>query len=641
MKISYNWLQSYFKEPLPTPEKLGEGITMHAFEIEEISNVGTDTVLDIKVLPNRAHDCLSHYGIAKEVSTIFNIPLSKVPFTQPPVFTPQSNTLEVKLSTPKVKRFVSAYIEGLVVGPSPEWLKERLESLGQRSINNVVDATNFVMFDLGQPMHAFSVDQFKREGTGVSIDVRESVEGESAKTLDGTDRLIPTGSILITDGNTDGKTILGIAGIKGGAHAEITSETKSIILEAACFDAETIRRSSKLLRLRTDASARFENNIAPELAGFALEACVKLILEIASNSETRVEGYVDQYPIKQIVREIDVTLKECNRILGTTLNSNEVKEILKRLNLPFAQDGDVFKIIPPFERLDIAIKEDVIEEIGRIFGLEHIPTTFPEHFKAQREVNKNFYYSFKVRQILMSLGFSEVYTYAMQNNGEILLENPLASDKNFLRHTLAYGLSRSLELNTNNAPLFGLGDIKIFEIGKVFEKDREFCSLGIAIGAVQTKRGNVIEELRRVKDELTASLGTAPAFIDVEDRMLLVDFDALVAKLPEPTSYVPYIQPAQIKYSAPSPYPFVLRDIALFVPETIESDEVQSTITREAGELLVRLDLFDVFKKEGKVSYAFRLVFRSADKTLSDDLVNKVMEKVTAALGKEDGWVVR
>ena len=196
---------------------------MHAFEIEEIVEVAGDMVLDVKVLPNRAHDCLSHYGLAKEVSTICGIPLAKLPFSQAPSFITNSKKLKVLLQSSKVKRFAAAYIENVVVGPSPDWLKKRLEALGQKSINNVVDATNYVMFDIGQPMHAFNVEQFIEKDGAVSIAVRESIEGESAKTLDGTDRIIQAGSILIADGHTDGgKTILGIAGIKGGAHAEIT-----------------------------------------------------------------------------------------------------------------------------------------------------------------------------------------------------------------------------------------------------------------------------------------------------------------------------------------------------------------------------------------------------------------------------------
>lgn len=641
MKVSINWLQTYFDAPLPSAEKIADGITMHSFEIEEIAKVGADYVLDVKVLPNRAHDCLSHYGLAKEISTIFDIPLSKIPFAQVPVFATTSTKLKIKLNTPKVKRFTTASIENVVVGPSPAWLKERLESIGQKSINNVVDATNFVMFDLGQPMHAFNVEQLKVEESTVAISVRESVDGETTKTLGGADRSIPSGSILITDGHTGGETVLGIAGIKGGAHAEITSQTKHIVLEAATFDAETIRQSSKLLRLRTDASARFENTIAPELAGYALEACTKLILEIASGPETTVEGYVDMYPVKQETFEVDVTLTDINKVLGTALVVSEVEKILKRLNLPFAHDNEIFKVIPPFERLDITIKEDAIEEIGRIYGLEHIPTQFPESFKIVPKVNKNFYYSFKIREALSSLGFSEVYTYALQSVGEVEIENPLAIDKKFLRHTLATGLGRSLELNVRNAPLFGLTDVKIFEIGKVFQKGEELLSLGIAIGAVTTKKSKVAEELTKAREALESKLEVSIKTVDVNDTIFLIDLSDLIDSLPEKDSYDSCTVPGEVKYRASSNYPFALRDIALFVPENVESAEVANVIAKKAGELLVRLDLFDVFKKEGRVSYAFRLVFQSLEKTLSDDEVNKVMEKVTVTLISESGWQVR
>jgi phenylalanyl-tRNA synthetase beta subunit len=785
MLISRAWLQTFFDTELPSAADLATGLTNHAFEIEEVRAVGDDTVLDVKVLPNRAHDCFCHYGVAKEVSAIFNIPLTRKPFEKKLQTFPESNAWTVEVATSKVKRFHGAVVRGVKVKESPKWLRERIEAMGGRSINNVVDITNFVMFDIGQPMHAFDAKKLSEKEGGYKFVVRESAEGEKTQTLDGAERVIPSGVLLITDGNTDGKNILGIGGIKGGMSSSITEDTTDIILEAANFDAETIRRGSKLLDVRTDASKRFENGLAPELPGYAVAYAIELLEKEARGENFVVEGAVDYKDYVEHQYKLGVSTKEINTLLGTELKESEVDAILKRLGLShkklvveealrnaipatlsaayrrdssmrvdpprffscsslvsylyveagiympsysvdkyvfsdrvekenlaygdlvFANTGegkiyyesvqfikgtkvpegvdhvgmyvgegkilhatkskngvvvedlatsDQFKNIigygrvadqketrflveVPFERLDVRIKEDLIDEIGRIYGLEHIPSILP-NMTHEVEVNKEFYYLDKIRTTLTEAGFSEVYTYAMVEHGEVELQNPIAGNKNFMRQSLIAGLRESQGLNTYNAPLLGLSEVKLFEIGKVFGNNKEHLSLAIDVFVPNFgKKGREIEKqiLEEVRVALKMKVG-----IEINDGQSTCETNLtdLLDKLPE-ISAIEFSRSPDIAFKTFSSYPFILRDIAIFVPETITSNEVSKIIVEHAGPYFVRIDQFDEFRKEGRVSYAYHLVFQAMDKTLTDEEINVVMQSITDTLNANANWQVR
>src|SRR3990167_4618571 len=253
MKISRNWLQTFFKDPLPEAKALADALTFHAFEIESIEN----DVLDVKVTPNRGHDCLSHRGIAKELSAILKLPLMSDPLRAQPRLEPISNSISVALESPALSpRYIAAYIRGVHVGPSPAWLRDSLEAIGQRSINNVVDATNYIMFHVGQPLHAFDAGQLRaREGT-YAIAVRQARGGEKKLALDDKEYDLTDSMLVIAEENAD--VAIGIAGVKGGKPAGISEVTKDIIIESANFDGVSVRRTAAALRLRTEASSRFE-----------------------------------------------------------------------------------------------------------------------------------------------------------------------------------------------------------------------------------------------------------------------------------------------------------------------------------------------------------------------------------------------
>jgi phenylalanyl-tRNA synthetase beta chain len=632
MKVSFEWLQSYFDEKLPNSEQLTEALTFHAFEVETIEQVGDDTAIDLAVLPNRSSDCLSHRGIAREIATLLKRKLKDDPLRKAVTNAPDSNLLEVHVENPElVNRFSAAVINGIEVGESPEWLKKRLKTIGQRPINNIVDATNYVMFNIGQPLHAFDRDKLKEAGGGYAIAVRVGKRDEKITTLTGGTYEVGAKNLLIVDGNAD--LPIGIAGVKGGNRAEIDAGTKNIIIEAANFNYASVRKTSQELKLWTDASTRFQNQPSAELTLHALREMVALI-------GGELEGFVDFYPHKVESSPVLVTVPQINGLLGTDISANEVEKLFQRFDFIYSRDDETFSVTPPFERTDLTIKENVIEEVGRVYGYSHAKAVALPPPAAKPSVNKLFYYADRARALLVEHGFSEVYTHALQPSGEVELSNALAADKPFLRSSLFAGMQASLELNVRNADLLGLEQVRIFEIGTVFHKDGEhtFLALGVKNAKkLKQRESEVIEEMQK---HFAKEFGMP--FSKKDDHGVTeINFTEFVEKLPEPEDYdSPITWNKTVEFQPISIYPFVLRDIALWVPNGTKDSDVVATIERTGGELLVRSRLFDQFEKEERTSFAFRLVFQSHEKTLSDEEVNTVMQGISEALAKH-GWEVR
>lgn len=633
MKVSRNWLQNYFKQPLPDAAELDHALTFHAFEIEEVEEKGTDSIIDVKILANRAADCLSHRGVAKEFSAILNIPLKEDPFRKELPTYPVSSLLTVSVDDPTLcDRYIGAVIENVKVGPSPVWLREALENVGQRSINNVVDATNYVMLDLGQPLHAFDADKLSKKDDRWHITVRAGKEGEKITTLSNEERTLSPENLLITDGKTD--AVLGIAGVKGGKMAEVTESTTSIILEAAHFNYASVRKTAQKLRLPTDASKRFENNIAPFTAGFGMHAAIALILEIAGG---RCEGIVDTNSAVPPVRKVSVDRQKINGHLGTMLSKEHIADALLRLGLPYIENDETYTVTVPFERVDLTIPEDLVEEVGRIVGYESVTATPIPPITSPVSINKRFYYAQKIRQALIALGFDEVMTYAMQEKGVVEIANPIASDKAFLRSSLQKGMVAALQINSANAPLLGKDSVLLFEIGSVFADAEETVHMALISGA----RKKPAALLDAAMAAIETAIGTTVELVLTEEAYREFNLDALIAKLTEPTTYETFsVVTDGNKYKTINPYPFALRDIAFWAPETTNSESISAIIKETAGPFLVRLDQFDEFKKGGRVSYAFHLVFQSPTKTLGDQEITGAMNAVTAALQKA-GFEVR
>ncbi|MES2952999.1 MAG: phenylalanine--tRNA ligase beta subunit-related protein [Patescibacteria group bacterium] len=777
MKVSYKWLVSYFKSEAPRADEIQRLLNFHAFEVESAEEHGDDWIYDVKVLPNRAHDCLSHIGIAKELAAITGKQLRE------PIFPEEKESLSIQQSKDLlaltvedavlVPRATKRVVLNIAVGESPLWLVERLAAIGQRSINSVVDATNYLTHELGQPVHAFDYDKLAGDAPKKII-IRHARAGEELTTLDGKKFTLDPSVLVIADS----EKALDIAGIKGGNNSGIDSTTKRVVLSACNFNAVSIRKTSQKLGLRTDASVRFEHELAPELARRGIERLTQLVLELAGGEAT--PDIIDVAARTSLPYVVGVVPKDVNKLLGASLSEEEMVDTLARLGLaamrvtPSARalelaptlvgaryklgasvrhdapaefdsssfisylhaqgglpvprisidqyffteaieesdlmpgdliftreegvapktvsveflpgntfsegvshvalymgNGEVihasraekavvfeeykgsanfkdivaFRRIPgareerllvvvPVERLDLRAEADLIEEIGRIYGYEHVMAIEPKNHELSAVVHKKYYYAELIRSLLTKKGFSELITYSLVGEGMHLLENPIASDKRALRTEIAPAIAAKLADNIPHADLLMLPSVRIFEIGNVFGKSEK---THIALGSSSSK-DNLKELLGYLGENLYSG----------KSNILELDFEDLIRDLPEPLSYTDIGREhiSANRYEVYSPYPCVVRDIAVWVPESVSKEAVVQIIEKNAGEYLLHTRLFDEFAKkseDGAVrrSYAYRLVFQSKERTLKGDEVQSVMDSITAELNRQDGWKVR
>lgn len=592
MKFSYNWLKWYVPEA-PEAQKLADIITYHLAEVETIEEFKGDKIFEIKILPNRAHDLLSHMGLAREIASLLNIVYTD-PTLKYKIPTSGPTQLKIEVESDKCRRYLGRIIRNVKIGPSPDWVVQHLASIGQRSINNIVDAANLVMFNCGQPTHAFDFDKVKEK-----IVVRLAEEGEPLVTLDKRDLKLKKLNLVIADA----ETVLGVAGIKGGKSTEVDEKTQNLIIEVANFDPVFVRKTAQSLGIFTDARKRFENDLSPELAPYGMRELSALIFEMCP--EALFEDTIDIYPKKQEKTKLSFSVKKISKILGVLISTKEVENILKRYLFEYESKGDVFEITVPPMRLDLIIEEDMAEEIGRVLGYDKLKSEIPK-ISFKPKTNETYAKISWTRNTLLADGYSEVMTYAFASQGEVeVLES--TSDKKFLRANLGDGLKESMKLNKTNFPLLGSDEVRIFEIGTVFLKTGE---------EIHVAYGNKKEVKEMTLDEFY--------------KDMLPDFK------PEARSYN-----LKVNFQMWSLFPFIARDVAVWVSEGVESSKVVEVIKENAGELMMRgPELFDEFKKDGKTSYAFRLVFQSYDKTLTDDEINKTMSLIKDALEK-NGWKVR
>ncbi len=645
MKVVHSWLKEYVGDALPDAKKVEELLTFHAFEVEEIEEVEGEDVIEVKVLPDRSSDCLSHRGIARELASILGTELVNDPLS---VAVDLSSTEKVEIAIEDTKacpRFTAAVITGVEVKESPEWLKHRLTALGQRSINNIVDATNYVMFAIGQPMHAYDADKFPRVDGKWQFGVRMAKAGEAVSLLaEGgktEDRVLElTGTeLLIVDGSSD--TPVGLAGIKGGRFAELSSDTKNIILEAASFNPIVIRKTARRLGILTDASKRFENAPARELPLYAQQMIIDLILDIAGGT---FEGMTDVYLEKQMHPEVVVSVANVNRLLGLSLVAAEVKQLIERIGAEVTEKSEgVFVVTSPWERNDLTLEVDYIAEVGRLHGFSDVVSVVPNAVPLS-SVNARQYYSDKIRAVLTEHGYSEVITTSFQKKGDLQLLNSLASDKSCLRESLCKNITNVLDANFVHGDLLGINDVRVFEIGTVFEKidggigEHTSLTLGARTkgNGYNQKDDKVLEEgIKAVEEVLREKLDWK-----IEKGVAELNFSEVLEKLPVPSAYEPFVKQSDVTYKKVSQYPAVSRDIALFVAGGEEAAKVQSELIAAAGLLLVRHALFDTFTKDGRTSYAFRLVFQATDRTLTNEEVDTIMNDINT-VAKGNDWEVR
>lgn len=635
MKFSYNWLQESFEEKLPSPEELGDLITFHSSEIEELVSVGDDVALDVKVLPDKSAWLMSHRGLAKEISVILNQPLKQDSFNNK-LNLKASERISINRETDNCDFYSAALVTGVKVGPSPEWLVKRLATLGQRSINNIVDATNYVMFEIGQPLHAFAVNKLGTIDGNFAITVRNAVLGEKITVLTGEEFALTTNDMVISD-QVNG-ALLGIAGVKGGTIAAVDVNTTAVLLESAHFDRKQIRHTAKRLKLATDASKRFENGIRPRVAPIALARLIDLIIAVAGGELVAVNISGE---LGLELKPVSATLTKINSVLGLSLDMSTVTAILDRFRYDYKVDGDQVTVTPPFERDDLVLLEDLIEEIGRMYGLDKIKA-IPPVLMPVKQYNARHYYSEKIRQVLIELGFSEVYTSSFRAKDEVKLANALASDKGYLRSTLVNNLKEVRTANVSYRDLLGLSELKIFEIGTVFSADTEEFRVALAVQSGTTYKAKVddpflVEALVKICQVLGFEI--KPKY--QSEGILEFSLDEILFKLPVVTKYdLNIVTEASKVYQAFSIYPSSSRDVAMWVDSEVDQGQIESLLKNESGPLCVRITHLDTFSKEGRVSYAFRLVFQATDRTLTDIELEPIMERVYQAISAQ-GWEAR
>lgn len=647
MKVSRNWLQKYVSKEIPKGEAFVDLLSMNIFEVEGQDQVGDDEIFDIKVLADRNHYCLSHYGIAREIAILLDADFkvvekeNKIPESLPEI--------KVEISSNLCRKYLARRVEGLKVGNSPEWLKVILESLGQRSINCIVDATNCIMLGTGQPLHAFDADLVKG-----GLKVRMANDGEKITTLDGKEVVLDKTILVIADDEGP----LAIAGIKGGNRAAVTEKTKNIILESANFSPSEVRKTSVKVNIRNDSSKRFENDLPLEFAQLGLENVSHLISEIIP--EAKFSPIFTYWKEKDEAKAIETTTDFIRECIGVSIPDEEIITILKKCDMQV--EGNL-KVMAPTYRKDLNIPQDLAEEVGRIYGYEKIIEAKPVQVESGLKNDEEFTMAEYIRDLLVGMGFSEIIGYSLREDGDFVLEMPLSKDKSSLRKTLVNSMKEYIESNSRYLDLMGINQAKVFEISRIFPKEGEKTVLSLGVinqkGAKAEKAHVVISNaLKHLTDNgiiVDASIDSKINEVNATESKIVYDRkmelcvspDLDIGKMSIDGDHKKVFEKAKkeiIKFKKISPYPFATRDVAIFAEVGMEKqvyDLIVDTAKKSIGEEnFVRATLFDVFTKDEKTSYAFRLVFQSSSETLKDEVIDGVMKKIGEEVVKNN-WVVR
>ncbi len=640
MKVSYNWLQTFFENgALPSVDNIEQKLIFHAYEVEGVEKIGDDYVIDVDVLPNRSSDSMSHRGIAREISTLFELPMKYDPFAERTILEPVSDKVELILDDEEAcPVHTLALVKGVKVGESPKWLRDKLEALGQRSINNIVDATNYIMYGLGQPSHAFDYDKLTEESDGTrGIRVRAAKNGEELELLGGTSVTMAEGMYVLADVHSDEP--LDVAGVKGGVHAELDDNTKNVLVSVAKFHPTTTRITSQRLKLRTDASARYENEIPDQLPAIGIKAVVQLILEIAGGE---LDGYARVGDADRKNNEIRLSIDYIEKYLGVRIKQDEVVNILNRLDFVFEQVDNIFIVTAPFYRLDINIPEELIEEIGRVYGYSNITPLELPTVGVRPSILKKYAAVQQLRKVLIKEGYLEMMLYSLRNNGDVKLKNSLNREKDHMRDNLSDGVEEALERNEVNMPLLGEYDfVRVFEIGNIFTKDSEDTNVCIGVRAIGNKKRDTrtAQELAKINSVIESELDIR--LPDASGQTIELNIMDVVDQL-DTSSYVKVgAVDKSVQFAPMSLYPFIVRDIAMWVPDNTDEGIIKDIVFSNGDGLVQRVDKFDEFTKDGRISLAFHIVFQSKDKTLTDNEVGVIMGKIEEELGSQDGFELR
>ncbi len=682
MLLALEWLEEFIKTDMDK-DKISEFLTMAGLEVEGEELTGGDVVLEVNITPNRP-DCLSVFGVARELRAATGKTINLPEINISDDFTPE---FTVRIDSPLCKRYAGRIIKGVRIGPSPGWLKRRLELSGIRSINNVVDVTNYVLLELGHPLHAFDLDTLK----GGMIRVDTAGSSLSFETLDGVKRTIPEDGLLIWDGERP----VALAGIMGGQETEVTDSTVNVFLESAYFEPSSIRKTSRRLGLSTESSYRFERGTDIEGLLRALDRAAYLIKELAGGE---VSERIDVYPEKQSPRKIKLRYRAVSRLLGAEISPDEIDRILESLDFKKADaldDETCIYEVPTF-RVDVFNETDLIEEVARHYGYSRIPSRVPR-VEITPVIDKKKRALKIVKETLLLSGFSEAINYSFMNSkylktlkipeddqrrNSVKLLNPLRNEDEDLRTFLTPSLISNLINNLNQ----NIRDIKLFEISKVFIKtsdklpeeplhlaalylyypgqrlwDQKEEPFFILKGLLQKifKRLNINgEDYRRTTEPFLHPNRSSDIYID--DRKVgyigVLSSEVKMAlnmeEVREPVGvceidlgFILGLYNDAHTFSPIPAFPFIQRDISLLLKKELSSEEVLDIIASVKDELIEDYWIFDHYEgkniPEGMKALGISVRYRAKDRTLTDEEVDESHRKLTDYLIEKTGGRLR
>ena len=699
MKILLSWLREFVDVP-GTAEQIATTMSVRGFAVEGIEAhpefseavaadgivartpaASADAVIDFEVTANRP-DCLSVAGMAREIATAYGLQVrrpvvggSSLALTS--LKSVEQGDIDIAIENQELCPRYAGAVADVKVGPSPEWMQARLRAAGVRPISNIVDVTNYVLLELGQPMHAFD---YAKLGGG-AIRVRTARAGETLRTLDGQTRTLAPEMLVIADAERP----VAIAGVMGGADSEVTEATQTIVLESAYFSPQSVRRTSKKLGLKTEASIRFERGTDPRLPVTAMElACALLELTRAGTARGTV---VDRYPERLEPTVLRLRRDRIAGLLGTPVPDTDIKRVLESLGFALRDAESGWDVTVPTRRVDVLREVDLIEEVARHYGFDRIPVTFPALTAPPPPMDPRIAQARALRTIMTGAGFSEAVTFgfvaeAMASpfaaDGDLVpIANPLSESFAVLRPSVLPGLIAAVAHNRRREQR----DVRLFEIGARFSRSRgERRSLAFAwtgaIGADHWSGGtrpvdyfDIQGIVERVCEALCvdvqmqaiaepwlvpgrgASIASNGSRIgamgllasSIVEQHELTANDAVFAAEIDLDSLPPLRDDLQVE--ALPRHPSMTRDISILVADTLAAGDVRHTVQQHAPDTLVRVSEFDRYQgkgiPEGRVSLSLRLTFRAPDRTLTDDEVQKAMDGVLAALKQQHGAVQR
>jgi phenylalanyl-tRNA synthetase beta chain len=635
MKFDYGLLAEMIPGA-PSLERAAECITNHLLEVESAK----DGILDVKILPNRYSDAACYRGLAREITAALALSYKEPAYTVPK----RSHTRKtaVAIEVPYLcRRLMACRVEGIKAKATPAWMRRALEVYGIRPISPIVDITNYITIETGQPLHAFDADRVA--GTGITA--RQAHAGEAVTTLDGVEVDLNPSIVVLADA----EGALDIAGIKGGRRGEITSTTSNIILTAGNFDGTLIYKTARRIGITTDASLRFSHHIAPALAAHGMFRALKLILEITGGE---IGPVTDIYPKPVKQGSILFSLKRFTALTGIDITEAECIRILKRLGF----DCKGKKITPPPERTDITRFEDIVEEIVRMRGYSAVPAIPPRLAVVAATPDPMRRLKDRVHEALMSFGFSEIITHSFAPEGEVALENPLSPEQAFLRADLKWTLSRAISRNIK-----AFDTVRLFEIGSVFHKKNNHepaeeiaCCFGMLAREIKKEdlwrimRGSAESLLERLdihnfsfieeKGTLSVRVGSEPVGIiaHMDEGGVYAEFS--LAKLLGRSN--------ETRQAVPLPkYPSIARDVSFLVDSSMKAGTLMEVAKSDTPATLIETRFISAYEgkgiPEGKKSITVRFIFQSSDRTLTDQEADEVLGYIKDAMAERISFEIK